>query len=83
MAEKYSAILKGLYDNYFDAISRTYLRNYLNLEMNLVSSIPHFSKDGIFLNETAGLFAWNDIEVKVYTRLTTLFAQFQMAGTVK
>ncbi len=65
MAEKYSTILYGVYDNYFDDLSRGYLKEFeWGNEFSILDI--HFTRKGIFLDDQPGLVPWKDIEVKVY-----------------
>ena len=76
MVEKYTAILNALYKNYFDDLSRSYLKQLASGNEFSILDIQ-FNKNGIYLNDNPELLLWKDIEVKVYY---TYYSIYSLSG---
>lgn len=72
LAEKYETIVNTLYNNYFDDVTRQYLKLYADGADFEILGI-YFRQDGILMSKKGDLIVWEDIGTRSYATYYALY----------
>jgi len=76
LTQKYSTIVKALYDYFIDEISLKYLNQFSNNEQFEIAGV-NFNEEGVIFNKKIGLITWLDLGTRAYYHYYTLYSKQQ------